>query len=409
MSKWIASGRSTLCGAVAGVVLAACGGGGGSTAPVAPVPVTAPGTGNGTVRVALTDAPACGYDQVNVTVERVRFHMSAAAGDNEAGWTDIILNPVRKIDLLTLTNGVIADLGQTTLPAGLYTQIRLVLSPNGGGSPANSVVPRGGSEMPLATPSGTQSGLKLINRFTVEPGKLTDVLLDFDACKSIVQRGNGSFGLKPVIHVIPRTGAAIAGDVETGLTGITVSAQKNGVVLRATQPNSTGQFLLAPVDPTKAPYDIVVTGAGLTSAVITGVPGTQDQTTTVSSLAAPVTMPTSPVGTVNGIVGPAAAAATGSVRALQSVSATTMVEVAHTNTNPTTGEYSLTLPTAAPRLMSYSNPVVTPLPLVAQDPRAAKYTLEAAATGYVAKLGSEITVSSSTPPTGQDFTLVVAP
>ena len=409
MSKWIASGRSTLCGAVAGVVLAACGGGGGSTAPVAPVPVTAPGTGNGTVRVALTDAPACGYDQVNVTVERVRFHMSAAAGDNEAGWTDIILNPVRKIDLLTLTNGVIADLGQTTLPAGLYTQIRLVLSPNGGGSPANSVVPRGGSEMPLATPSGTQSGLKLINRFTVEPGKLTDVLLDFDACKSIVQRGNGSFGLKPVIHVIPRTGAAIAGYVEAGLTGITVSAQKNGVVLRATQPNSTGQFLLAPVDPTKAPYDIVVTGTGLTSAVITGVPGTQDQTTTVSSLAAPVTMPTSTVGTVSGIVGPLAAAATGSVRALQSVSATTIVEVAHTNTNPNTGEYSLTLPTAAPRLMSYTSPVVTPLPLVAQDPRAAKYTLEASATGYAAKLGSEITVSSSTPLTGQDFALVVAP
>ena len=300
MSKWIASSRSMLCGAVAGVVLTACGGGGGSTAPVAPVPVPAPGTGNGTVRVALTDAPACGYDQVNVTVERVRFHMSAGAGDNDAGWTDIVLNPVRKIDLLTLTNGVIADLGQTTLPAGLYTQIRMVLSPNGGGSPGNSVVPRGGSEMPLATPSGTQSGLKLINSFTVEPGKLTDVLLDFDACKSIVQRGNGTYGLKPVIHVIPRTGAAIAGYVQTGLTGVTISAQKNGVVLRATQPNANGQFMLAPVDPTKAPYDIVVTGAGLTTAVITGVPGTQDQTTTVSSLAAPVTMLASPVGTVSG-------------------------------------------------------------------------------------------------------------
>jgi len=59
--------------------------------------------------------------------------------------------------------------------------------------------------------------------------------------------------------------------------------------------------------------------------------------------------------------------------------------------------------------MSYTNPVVTPLPLVPQDPRAAKYTLEASATGYAAKLGSEITVSSSTPLTGQDFALVVAP
>jgi hypothetical protein len=52
---------------------------------------------------------------------------------------------------------------------------------------------------------------------------------------------------------------------------------------------------------------------------------------------------------------------------------------------------------------------VTPLPLVPQDPRAAKHTLEASATGYATKLGTEITVSSSTPLTGQDFALVVAP
>ena len=42
--------------------LAACGGGGsgGSVAD------------SGTLRLALTDAPSCGYDSVNVTVEKVR-------------------------------------------------------------------------------------------------------------------------------------------------------------------------------------------------------------------------------------------------------------------------------------------------------------------------------------------------
>ena len=73
---------------------------------------------NGTLRLALTDAPACGYDHVYVTVQKVRVHKSASAGDNDAGWSEVVLNPAQRIDLLSLTNGVLADLGQTPLPAG---------------------------------------------------------------------------------------------------------------------------------------------------------------------------------------------------------------------------------------------------------------------------------------------------
>jgi hypothetical protein len=296
--------RLVLLASAASVALAACGGG--SSTAVAPAP--------GTLRVALTDAPACGFDQVNVTVERVRVHRSSSANDNDSGWTDIAVNPARKIDLLSLTNGVIAELGQTTLAAGHYTQIRLLLSPNRGGSPANSVVlSSDGSETPIAldTPSATQSGIKLINGFTVTSNELTDLLLDFDACRSIVQRGNGSYGLKPVITVMPRIGAAIVGYVETGVAGVSVSAQKGGVVLRATQPNATGQFVLAPVDPTQAPYDIVFTAAGRITSVVTGVPATLNNTTVVSAVGSPVPMPDSDSGAVSGTVQPVQAAPTG--------------------------------------------------------------------------------------------------
>jgi len=57
---------AALCGAAL-VTLAACGGGGGSGGS----PETAV-SGMGTLRVALTDSPACGYDAVNVTIDRVR-------------------------------------------------------------------------------------------------------------------------------------------------------------------------------------------------------------------------------------------------------------------------------------------------------------------------------------------------
>ena len=238
-------------------LLAACGGGSDDGSTPAP-----PAAATGTLRIALTDAPACGFDHVYVTVERVRVHQTSSANDNDAGWSEIVLNPAQRIDLLGLTNGVLAELGQTLLPAGQYTQVRLVLSPNGGGIPANAVVPTGGTETALDTPSATQSGLKLIHGFTVQPNTLTDLVLDFDACRSIVRKGNGGFNLKPVIAVIPRTTTGIVGTVDPALVGVTVSAQKNGVVVRSTTSSAGGNFVLSGLDPAQSPFDVAFAATG---------------------------------------------------------------------------------------------------------------------------------------------------
>src|SRR6185295_5389387 len=179
-----------LMGILLAVFIAGCGssgdGGGGTTAQP------------GTASVSMTDAPACGFDEVNVTVSKVRVHQSDNASENAAGWTDITLNPARKINLLDLNdptdpNRALEFLGVTPLEAGHYTQLRLVLVPNRGNSPpANSVVlsgPPPSAEIPLETPSAVQSGIKLIHQFTVDSGQRVDLLLDFDACKSIVHTG----------------------------------------------------------------------------------------------------------------------------------------------------------------------------------------------------------------------------
>src|SRR5450759_1430045 len=121
-----------LMASVLAVLVAGCGGGGGSGG----------ASGPGTLGVSLTDSPACGYDKVFVTVTKVRVHQSSSASDTDAGWTDITLSPAPKIDLLSLNNGVLFNLGETPLPAGHYTQLRLVLDPNTTpGGLANSVVP----------------------------------------------------------------------------------------------------------------------------------------------------------------------------------------------------------------------------------------------------------------------------
>jgi len=363
------------------------------------------------LRVALTDAPACGYDHVYITVDRVRVHRSSTAADADGGWSEVVVAPARRIDLLDLTNGVLAELGQTPLPAGDYQQVRLVLVPNGSGTPANAIVPTGtGTEVALDTPSATQSGLKLVHGFTVQPNTMVDLVLDFDACRSIVRRGNsGRYNLKPVVSVVPRTLTGIAGYVPTGLSGVTVSAQKDGVVLKATQPALNGHFVLAPLDPLKGPYDVVFTGQNLTTAVIAGVPVATNMPTTLNSPQDPVAMPVSPSGTVTGNLGPAGARDSGAVRALQAVGAVAAVEVAQVNVDPTTGDHSLVLPTAAPRLLTYSSPLATPLNFAAQPASAGRFRLEASATGYVTQRAGEITVVPSGTLAGQNFTLVPAP
>ncbi len=187
--------------------LTACGGGSGGG-------VDSSGSGSstvngdsdtGTLRLALTDAPSCGFDTVFVTIQKVRVHKSSDANDIDGGWSEIVLNPAKKVDLLSLTNGKLEELGQTVLPAGKYTQLRLVLAENNGAPFANSAKPTGESEVALQTPSGQQSGLKTNIDITVAANTTSDFLIDFDACKSIVAAGgSGKYLLKPVLSMTPR-------------------------------------------------------------------------------------------------------------------------------------------------------------------------------------------------------------
>jgi hypothetical protein len=395
------------------LLAAGCGGDGGS------------GTQPGVLSVSLTDAPACGYDEVNVTVRKVRVHQSDNANEHGGGWSEITLDPPRKINLLDLNdptqpNFALEHLGETSLAAGHYTQLRLVLVPNNGGQPmANSVVLSGTtSEIALVTPSAVQSGIKLIHQFNVGSGQRVDLLLDFDACHSIVKRGDGAYLLKPVIKVIPFELNGIEGFIEksefvneSNVNHLMVSAQVNGDIVRATVPNSvTGKFFLAHLVPGN--YDVVITGDGRATSVIAGVPvANTTSRTIISTEPNPFTLETSATQTIGGTVtlNPATDEAVVFVAAKQTLgsgptvtvkaqSATTLV----TTPEPGDYEYGLTLPIGAPLLGQYSTPL--PIAVAAQPSAADTYTVQASAAGYVTQSAPDI-------PTGsvQNFSLNAVP
>lgn len=355
--------------------------------------------GNGTLRFAMTDAPACGYDAVNVTVTKVRVHQNGDAGESDAGWQDLSVSPPTRVDLLSLTNGVLFELGQLPLPAGKYTQLRLVLAENGGSTPlANSVVPTGGSEVALKTPSGQQSGLKAKANIDVLANQLADFVIDFDACKSVVRAGNsGQYLLKPVLSVVPRLVAGVQGFVDPNLTGpaTIVSLQQSGVVIRASVPDSSGRFLLQPVP--AGFYTLVVAAPGRATGVVINVPVVADTVTSLNSASTALVLPTSSTATLKGVVSTGVSPVEAEVRALQILGNGATIVVADRFVDGISGAYEYVVPVAAPQVAPY---VAAPATLVfgADAFSAGKYSVEASAAGAVK------TVPSPLLPAGSIFT-----
>lgn len=370
-------------------VAGGCGGGGGGSVS------GSAGGGMGTLGVSLTDMPACGFDEVNVTVRKVRVHQSSSASDTDGGWTEITLNPARKINLLNLTNGVLDSLGETLLMAGHYTQVRLVLESNSVTPLANSVVPTNGTETPLVTPSAVQSGIKLVHEFDVAAGQRVDLVLDFDACRSIVKRGNGTFGLKPVIRVTPLVVNGITGFVDTSLlvSNVMVTAQQGGNIVQATVPNAqTGAFFLARL--AAGNYDVIFTADDHATSVISGVP-IADTTgiVPVSTSAAPITLQTSTTRKVSGTatLNPPSSTTDAEVAARQTLGTGPTVTVKSVVADETAaGAYKLILPIGEPQLGAYN----ATLPIVfAAQAGAGIYTVQATASGYMTQTFNNVNIS----------------
>jgi len=191
------------------------------------------------LNISLTDAPG-DYAAVNVEVVGVEIHRESATIDS--GWEALTLLQPGMINLLDLSNGRQLLLASADLPAGQISQIRLKLGNN------NSLQFKDGRTVALNTPSGQTSGLKLQINQELKADVTYEILLDFDAAKSIVPRGNsGQFNLKPVIRTITQ---AIKGGIKGKVTpvaakpGILVLTAANDTVAGAFTDATTGNFLI---------------------------------------------------------------------------------------------------------------------------------------------------------------------
>ena len=186
------------------MALFACGGGGGGSSDGA--------TGTGTLSLGLTDSSTDKYQAVYVTVDEVQVKSNDVSTKQDDNWQPVA-SPMRTYNLLNLVNGVTEILGEKELVAGHYNQIRLILGETpesknnilGHAHPyANYLILNDLSDTvkSLKVPSGFQTGIKLVHQFEVKQGEDLELILDFDACRSVVRASNGNkYILKPTIKV----------------------------------------------------------------------------------------------------------------------------------------------------------------------------------------------------------------
>jgi hypothetical protein len=157
----------------------------------------------GTLKLYLCDAP---LDTENVagvyiTINEIQYHRDGQWSTFEEFEGPQIYN------LLELTGGNSALLGELTLPAGNYTQIRFMLDiPEKGPHPVNPgcyIEFADNSTEPLFVPSGGQSGYKATGRFEVSANETVEVTADFDVRKpGAVHVANSRYILNPTIKLI---------------------------------------------------------------------------------------------------------------------------------------------------------------------------------------------------------------
>jgi len=383
---------ATLAAAIVAVIIISCGGG---TSPMLtpsmgtinvslsdPPSCAAASSGAATVPVGGTAAPTGTFIHVYVTIRSIQAHTSANADNTSSGWQELapqLVSAPVQVDLLNLPqNGqcLLEQLGSTSLPAGDYQQIRLILlanaAPSGpapsnaknacfndlGGDVFNCVVDSNKVTHTLNLSSEANTGLKIApgqimgGPIHVAAGESVDLNIDFNTCASIHMEGNGDFRLRPALTagVVSANMTGISGQIVDSVTsqplaGATVTLQfadKSGtdriVMQQLTDP--TGHFSFCPLA-VGAVFDVVsnaltASGTAYNATVVLNVPGgtnlgavplVAETPATVGASTGPGTIQ----GTITAINGTTGATIDADVSALQSV---TVSSTSHTFTVP---------------------------------------------------------------------------
>lgn len=168
----------------------------------------------GRLKIFLTDAPG-DYLEVNITISKIKAHIAGNDEGTEGYWITLKKWPSGEeptFDLIKLQD-VYELLVDGVFEIGKYTQLRIFVTKSSIKVEIEETVEENTKEIVVLSevpfeifdveiPSAYQTGIKLIHPFEINEGKTTELTIDFDAEKSIIKTGNGSYKLMPVIKIV---------------------------------------------------------------------------------------------------------------------------------------------------------------------------------------------------------------
>lgn len=159
--------------------------------------------------------PADAVEHIWITVKEVQLHIASDPSNN--GWKTVA-TPNRKFDFLQLVNGLTAPLDLYALPAGHYTQIRLMLGDDtedydGTVIPANNIV-IDGETFPLTIPSAWRTGIKCVRSIFIRENEVTEICLAFDVWSAVHYSAGNGYMMRPAYRTFKCDGSDTATESE---------------------------------------------------------------------------------------------------------------------------------------------------------------------------------------------------
>ncbi len=215
----------------------------------------------------LTDNPG-EFQQINIDVMAIKLILNDSIIE--------IPSNTGIFNLLDFTNGKDTLIADAELAGGNLSQIRLILGDNNS-LMIDSII------YDLKTPSAQSSGLKLNIHQEIMPGEAYSYVIDFDAKRSIVCKGNGTFNLKPVIRVFTEV---LTGSVH----GIISPPEADSIVnlirqvdTLSTNSDISGNFMFRGLEPGTYSIEILPFG-NLSDTTLTGIEVFAGQTTEIDTI-----------------------------------------------------------------------------------------------------------------------------
>jgi hypothetical protein len=187
--------------------------------------------------VRLTDAPAPSLASAQVWISTV--YLVGSDGTST------------EYDLLDFQGGVTALLGDNTIPAGDYAQLRLIVDSARVTLAGGVLFSDGTDSRDMKVPSGPQTGLKVEfgGPVHIAPGQ-TSLVVDFDVARSFVFQGpsDSPHGVlfKPVLH-------GAVSDQAGSISGTSTAAAALGMLFAINGPDTVASAL---ADPGTGAYEL---------------------------------------------------------------------------------------------------------------------------------------------------------